>query len=560
MSYLLVLLIFIASCSAWEPHYDTIAPPTNYQRGEDAMRHGDLALAARLFDVYLSETADPTFRPRAFYQSARAHYGLGQYRKTLAVLDEMEGEFPKEKWPQTATLRGDAEYALGNRTSGFLSWETAWQRGTNFDRAVLRDRMGRAVGELSSEELRELQRLVTVDEVRDMLKTPLFPSELARESTRGGLPAMRPAPESAQTASAGAYGPRGDAIGEDGRSFDSQPEADFEAGPSGEPYDALAQPSGPGLGALLPLTGSQRASGQQALRALRLAGGGASTPVVLRDTGSDPALAAQLFSSMARDPNVLAVIAPLASEELATLAPLADQLAVPLLLPPDYRGPTGRFAVRPSTGADDHVRALVEYAFGTLRLKRFGILYPNNANGHASMDLFQKEAVEEGATLVGIKGYSPGKSEFTAEIAAVLRWEAEGGLEAVFIPDGGPTLATLGSAIHVRAPKLLLLGLASWNDRPELMRAAAGLEGAIVASTDAGPPPAAMGLRGNASPIEAQVFDATMLGRRALERGPRSRPEMLAQLRQLSGGSGTDRLLRVREGRLERVAVAMTES
>jgi hypothetical protein len=192
-------------------------------------------------------------------------------------------------------------------------------------------------------------------------------------------------------------------------------------------------------------------------------------------------------------------------------------------------------------------------------LKRFGVLYPSDANGHARMELFQNEAVNHGATLVGIKGYSPGKSEFASEIAAVLRWESEGGLEALFIPDTVQALTTLGSAIRARAPRVLLLGLAGWDDRPELMRAAAGLEGAIVASTSGGSP-ATSGLDRPTSPLAAQVYDATTLGRRALERGARSRPEMLSQLRELSGAAGVDQLLRIHEGRLESVTSKMTES
>src|SRR6185295_6379994 len=82
----------------------------------------------------------------------------------------------------------------------------------------------------------------------------------------------------------------------------------------------------PRLGALLSLTGADRTNGQQALKGLRQSGVGTTSPLELRDTGSDPALAAQLFNSMANDPRVLAVIAPLRGEEAAAVAPLADRL------------------------------------------------------------------------------------------------------------------------------------------------------------------------------------------------------------------------------------------
>jgi len=558
MAYILWFFVLLGGCAAWSPHYDTVAPPTNYQRGEDAMRRGELDMAARLFEVYIRETADPIYRPRAYFQLARAYYGLGQYRKALGTLDDLDKEFPKEHWPQTAALRGDAEYALGNRTSGFLNWEMAWQRGTSVDQAALRERMGRAVGELSPDELSELQRIVTVPEVRDMLRTPLSATDMAGKSAREGASDSLAAGEAEPAPSGRSTRSKATAATEKTEEVDSEADEEVPSGGEKLPYEEASQPKGgPRLGALLPLTGNQRASGQQALRALRLAEN-RSLPIVLRDTGSDPALAARLFSSMAKDPSVLAVIAPLPSNEAAAVAPLADQLAIPVLLPPDYSGPSGRFTVKPGTPSNDQLQALVDYAFTTLKLKRFGVLYPNDEKGHGRMEAFQDAAVDHGATLVGIKGYAPDKTEFASEVAAVLRWQTEGGLEAVFIPDGAQTLTTLGAALHARSPKLLLLGLAASSDRPELTRAGAGIEGAVFASIDTGPPPATTSQ--NTSPVETQAFNATMLGKKALERGAKSRPEMLSQLRQLSGTGGTDQLLRIHQGRLESIAAGTTES
>jgi hypothetical protein len=552
MSRTALVLLLLAGCAAWEPRYDTVAPPSNYARAEDAMHRGDVHLAIPLLETYIRETADPTYRPRAYFQLARAYYSQAQYRKTLTTIDEMEKEFPEEKWPQTAALRGDAEYALGNRTTGFLAWESAWQRGGTFDQAALRERMGRAVKELTPDEIRQLRQMVTVREIQDMLKVPAV-SDL--EDADRPLVKDLPPP-----ATSSASEPRGEIAAADlAPAPATEDDGVYAAADVEDPSSAPAFPSNaPRLGALLSLTGVDRVNGQQALRGLRESGVGTSSPLELRDTGSDPALAAQLFNSMASDPRVLAVIAPLRREEAAVIAPLAERHSVPLLLSSDYDGPSGRFALKATTSPSEQISALVSYVFGTLQLKRFGILYPSDDRGHARMEKFQNEALALGATLVGIKGYSPGKTDFVSEIAAVLRWETEGGLEALYIADNARATTALGSALHARAPRLILLAALDAIERDLVVRAAPDLEGAIFASSDVGSP-AGSGTASSGG-VAAYAFEAGVIGRRAIESGATSREQILGQLRSLGKLGGVDQLFRVREGKLESVGSLPTQS
>jgi hypothetical protein len=556
MSRKALWFLLLAGCSAWEPRYDTVAPPSNYARAEDAMHRGDVQIAIPLLESYIRETADPTYRPRAYFQLARAYYSQAQYRKTLATIDEMETEFPKEKWPQTAALRGDAEYALGNRTTGFLAWESAWQRGGTFDQAALRERMGRAVKELTPDEIRELRQMVTVKEIQEMLKEPAVAG--IDESERPLVKDLPPSPPTAQTAPRGAAphlveepavatAPTAPITDEVYVDQNSESASSAPAFPSNAPR----------LGALLSLTGADRNNGQQALKGLRQSGVGTTSPLELRDTGSDPTLAAQLFNSMANDPRVLAVIAPLRGEEAAAVAPLADRLSVPLLLPSDYNGPAGRFALKATTGPSEQISALVSYVFGTLRLKRFGVLYPSDQLGQSRMEKFQNEALALGATLVGIKGYTPGKTDFVSETAAVLRWETEGGLEALYIADNARATTALGSALHSRAPRLVLLAALDGVERDLVVKAAPDLEGAIFASNDVGIPARAGGA---ALGTETYAFEAGVIGRRALEAGATSREQILGQLRSMGKFGGVDQLFRIRQGKLESVGAAPTQS
>lgn len=555
MSRKALWFLLLAGCAAWEPRYDTVAPPSNYARAEDAMHRGDVQIAIPLLEAYIRETADKTYRPRAYFQLARAYYSQGQYRKTLATIDQMEAEFPVEKWAQTAALRGDAEYALGNRTTGFLAWESAWQRGGTFDQAALRERMGRAVKELTADEIRELRQMVTVKDIQEMLMVPAVSS--GEEAERPLVKDLPPPPVAAQAAPVREASPRerveAPAIASAPIVEEVYVEEDAEDASTAPAFPSTA----PRLGALLSLTGADRNNGQQALKGLRQAGVGTTSPLELRDTGSDPTLAAQLFNSMANDPRVLAIIAPLRSEEAAAVAPLADRLSVPLLLPSDYSGPAGRFALKATTAPTEQISALVTYVFGTMRLKRFGVLYPSDDRGHARMEKFQNEALALGATLVGIKGYSPGKTDFVSEIAAVLRWETEGGLEALYIADNARATTAIGTALHARAPRLVLLAALDGVERDLVVKAAPDLEGAIFASSDVGSPARAPGAQ---SGPEAYAFEAGTIGRRALESGATSREQILGQLRNMGKFGGVDQLFRIRQGKLESVGSVPTQS
>ena len=194
--------------------------------------------------------------------------------------------------------------------------------------------------------------------------------------------------------------------------------------------------------------------------------------------------------------------------------------------------------------------------FGTLRLKRFGVLYPSDDRGHTRMEKFQNEALAAGATLVGIKGYSLDKTDFVSEIGAVLRWETEGGLEALFIADNARATTALGSALHSRAPRLVLLAAMDGVERDLVVRAAPDLEGAIFASNDAG----AARVPGSHAGIEGNAFEAGVIGRQALESGATSREQILGQLRSMGTFGGVDQLLRIRQGKLESVSNTPTQS
>lgn len=612
------LLWLIPAVVLWEAcgtTYRSVPPEPSaaYRRGETAIQNGDAASAVQFFRRYLEQAQDPVFRPRAYYRLAQSHFNLGQHQECVDALNQLEDEFPDERWPQVSALRGDAEFALGHHTDGFLSWEDAWARGTPAEHESLRTRMTAAVDGLTDDELRELDELVSLPAVRDLITARVPPGapafakaevepaatpEAPAETEALAEPLAEPPAESPaevvrvekEKAEPGVFRKM---LGAVGIGLTEEEEAGAEQTPEAAPGEEfagggveVAEPkpveaaAGPRVACLLPFTSADRPYGMRALAGLRLAFAGSKYSLLVRDTGGEPAVARQILARLADDPTVLAVVGPLRSAEAAATAPVAEQLNMPLALLSQHEGLAGRFALQTAMTQQDQVQLLVSHAQREMGARRFGVLYPNDGYGRTFAEAFLEAVRKEGGTVVGASAYTPGTPDVDKEVNAVRSWHRQGQLDALFIPDGAGVAAVLGAHVRGQLPELALLGTEGWN-RPEIIeRIGTDIEGAIF--TDAffagsgrpatrdfverfrastGRPPTV---------FEAQAYDAGLLVRNALESGATTREEVLARISQpaTTEGAGVLRstvtgvrrqlvLLTVREGR---VAEALQDS
>src|SRR5215831_8350214 len=183
MHRLVAMIVLCALTAGCAPYTDLSMTPTQgIAEAEDALRRGEYATAVTGFSDYLA-TGEPTFRARAFFQLAQAQYGLENYEAALDTLADLEDQYPKEKWPQTAALRGDIYYALGKRTEAIRQWEIAWDRGSDSDRQFLRTRIEQAIDELTPAEASELAGELQNDDVRAMLGSRVPGAVAAAERT-----------------------------------------------------------------------------------------------------------------------------------------------------------------------------------------------------------------------------------------------------------------------------------------------------------------------------------------------------------------------------------------
>ncbi|HUI26200.1 MAG TPA: ABC transporter substrate-binding protein [Candidatus Kryptonia bacterium] len=568
----LVLLAALAACRS--PGLQLpIAPADSFRRAEEAFIRHDYAAAAAEYRRFIDGKPDPAYLPRAYYQLAVAQYRQQLYSASLATLDELKQRDDRVggQSVQTFALRGDVEVALGQRTSGVLAWENAWQVAKPVERPRIEERLVSVRDQLTDDERADLDQSIMVAAVREILGLRKSP----------GVASVRSPVAVAQATPA-------KATGTDDGAATSEPNEPSEVAPADSAAPApmaapeLAAESEPvepepatKVACLLPLTGPDHAYGLRALAGLRLAFADTPQQLVVRDTGGEPSISTKLLQQLGDDPKVVAVIGPLRSSEAEVAAPLAEREQMPLLLLSQREGLTGRFVLQAAMTRSQQADLLVAYAVDTLKLHKFGVFYPDDGYGSAFAAAFKAAAAKHAAGVGGAQAYQAGRPNYGDLARTTQRWH-QAGVDGVFIPDAAAAAIAIAAAVRGTVPEMALLGTESWNDAATLSSAGATINGAIFTDAffvDSARPSTRQFVerfeRGAGRPpsvFEAQAFDAGMVVRRALGTGATSRDEVIARLSGLGTFEGAGELraaadgfqralslLRYRDGRVEEI-------
>lgn len=347
----------------------------------------------------------------------------------------------------------------------------------------------------------------------------------------------------------------------------------------GSTRDALAEAphASTKIGCLLPLSGPNRSAGERALRGVHLVFGEDSTTVLLRDTRSDSRTAAQLCHELARDPNVLVIVGSSGDGAGAGMTRGAEENRMPLLLASAGEGPSGQYVFKLGTPRSQLLRTLLDYAVEKARLRRFGALYPRNAYGKEFLSAFRAEAQRHGAQVIIADSYLPETTGIA--LSALKRWRDDKDVQAIFVADSATSAARYAQFLQREMPDIMLLGIDDW-ERLAAPSDGSGLNGVLFANAfyAASARPAtrefvALFERTYGEPpgaIEAAGYQAALLAKRALDAGPKSRAQVLQQLRTLGtvdGPAGTVRLtpagvhqdaflLQVEDGKIREIGAA----
>lgn len=171
------------------------------------------------------------------------------------------------------------------------------------------------------------------------------------------------------------------------------------------------------IGAILPLTGKNALIGQRALRGLQMGLGlhqpGAKFTLFVIDSEGNPDVARRAVERLVIEDKVIAIIGGLLSKTASAEAAKADELGVPILALSQKSGLTdaGPNVFRSAITAQMQVRTLVRTAMAK-GMKRFAIMYPNDAYGVEYSNLFWDEVLARGGEITAAQTYNPRDNDF----------------------------------------------------------------------------------------------------------------------------------------------------
>ncbi len=232
------------------------------------------------------------------------------------------------------------------------------------------------------------------------------------------------------------------------------------------------------VGAILSLAAKYGPVGPDMKRGIELAAAAqAQLPKVsleVRDVSADAADSSAVVRQLASGQQVSVIIGPLGSAAANT----AREIGVPLLSlsktePFGVGGGVFRLGMTPSS----QVEALVNTAYGELKLTKFAIVHPQTPAGTEFLEAFRSRLGELNLPLVLEVGYSTGDE--VSMLEAAQRLEASGA-EAVLVPDSVEVSSRLLTGLSPEFRKgVRVLGTSAWDSVDKIARSQALFSRAI---------------------------------------------------------------------------------
>jgi len=181
------------------------------------------------------------------------------------------------------------------------------------------------------------------------------------------------------------------------------------------------------IGCLLPLSGKYGAIGEKALRGAELAVAEfgkrhamASPPGIrVYDSAGDPDTARKAVKALS-DRRVAAIIGPIVTAEDAADAAQAEGVPIITFTQKPGIAEKGDMVFRNFLTPEMQVEGQVFYTSEILGLKRYAILYPDEAYGKAFMNLFWDAVIRHGGKIVGVEPYNPAHTDFSKPIKKLV--------------------------------------------------------------------------------------------------------------------------------------------
>lgn len=178
------------------------------------------------------------------------------------------------------------------------------------------------------------------------------------------------------------------------------------------------------IGVVLPLTGKLALTGQKVLQGIQLAvnqlpfQAREKLALEVRDSGHQLPMK-EIIADLSGLPNVVGIIGPLLSDEVAIAGEVARDYQIPIFSPTaSTHGLVDEnpFMFRNALTREIQAKFLAEYAVNTLQFKRFAVLHPYEPFGLELKDTFIKEVESFGGEVVAVAGYDRTQNDFKKQI------------------------------------------------------------------------------------------------------------------------------------------------
>jgi branched-chain amino acid transport system substrate-binding protein len=352
----------------------------------------------------IHEYPDHPETPHAYFEMATAFYRLGNYEKSMAEAQEWLERYPGHPLkPEVLELLADSQKALGDKPGAFISYRDAWELVESPSRK--QEIEGAIVWLIETMDLDALQKIA-----EQASKTKFAPYVLYRTASlhleEGHLLEAREAAMALV------------------QSFPEPPWGDLgrKILEHGVPKNLI--------GCLVPLNGPFAIYGEEVLNGIQLGAGffagsdeqGRALELFVRDTRGEADLAASEVEEMASKERIAAIIGPLTSKSATAAAKKAQELGVPLITLTQKEGITseGNMVFRNFLTPGREISCLVDKVAGQMGLRRFAILYPENAYGRYLMNLFWDRIEEYGGIVTAVESYKPAETDFADQIKKMV--------------------------------------------------------------------------------------------------------------------------------------------
>lgn len=178
------------------------------------------------------------------------------------------------------------------------------------------------------------------------------------------------------------------------------------------------------IGVVLPLTGKLALTGQKVLQGIQLAvnqlpfQARERLALDVRDSGHQLPMK-EIIADLSGLPNVVGIIGPLLSDEVAIAGEVARDYQIPIFSPTASTYglvDENPFMFRNALTREIQAKFLAEYAVNTLQLKRFAVLHPYEPFGLELKDIFIKEVESFGGEVVAVAGYDRTQNDFKKQV------------------------------------------------------------------------------------------------------------------------------------------------